>query len=414
MTALAFLLDRFDELPATTALAAGLPAPGARLGLAGLPGSSSAVLVATLARRGQRVFVVIAPSPAEAERWSADLRALLDDGVALYPQRESLGADESHYEIAGERVEALQALLAGRLRIVVTTARASAERTGVPRVLEASRLEIGAGPGAGSLTHVIGRLERMGFARVPTVTEVAQFAVRGGILDVYGFGMAAAARLEWWGDEVVSLRSFDLDTQRSGEAIERVTVLPVKAEGGETGEAGRVLTSLLELLPADSLLVLDGEGPLGQEVERAWAGAEHQVEVARRLGEEPPSREALLLAPEAWRGVAARFGRLVPGAAGAELRFPLAPPEAIDRDLKRLRQVVAGAPPTVILCDNEGQVERLDELLEHTPATLVVGALDGGFVLPSLRVLTDHEVFRRARRLRRPRRYRVALAGPAA
>ena len=135
MTALAFLLDRFDELPATAALATGLPSPGTRLGLAGLPGSSPAVLVSALARRGQRVFVVIAPSPAEAERWSADLRALAEDGVALYPQRESLGGDESHYEIAGERVEALQALLAGRVRTVVTTARGSAERTGVPRAL---------------------------------------------------------------------------------------------------------------------------------------------------------------------------------------------------------------------------------------------------------------------------------------
>src|SRR3989449_9549990 len=70
----------------------------------------------------------------------------------------------------------------------------------------------------------------MGYTRVPTVTEVAQFSVRGGILDAYGFGMAAPARIEWWGDEIVSLRSFDLDSQRSGEPVDRVTVLPVKTE----------------------------------------------------------------------------------------------------------------------------------------------------------------------------------------
>jgi transcription-repair coupling factor (superfamily II helicase) len=60
------------------------------------------------------------------------------------------------------------------------------------------------------------------------------------------------------------------------------------------------------------------------------------------------------------------------------------------------------------LCDNAGQLERLEELVGVGAATLAVGALDGGFVLPSLRVLTDHEIFRRARRLRRPRRYRAA------
>src|SRR6266540_3666125 len=95
-------------------------------------------------------------------------------------------------------------------------------------------------------------------------------------------------------------------------------------------------------------------------------------------------------------------------AADAAQRFPVAPPEAVDRDIKRLRQIVAGEPPTVILCDNEGQLERLEELLGTERATLAVGALDGGFVLPGLRVLTDHEIFRRARRLRRPRRYREA------
>ncbi|HVL17020.1 MAG TPA: hypothetical protein VM387_03455, partial [Gemmatimonadales bacterium] len=53
----------------------------------------------------------------------------------------------------------------------------------------------------------------------------------------------------------------------------------------------------------------------------------------------------------------------------------------------------------------------LGQLLEgprRIGATLAIGALDGGFVMPSLRVLTDHEIFRRARRLRRPRRYRQA------
>ena len=62
-----FLLDRFDELPALRALGAALPVPGSRLGVGGLFGSSPAVLVAALARRlPQRVFAVVAPTPADA------------------------------------------------------------------------------------------------------------------------------------------------------------------------------------------------------------------------------------------------------------------------------------------------------------------------------------------------------------
>src|SRR5690606_17619867 len=82
----------------------------------------------------------------------------------------------------------------------------------------------------------------------------------------------------------------------------------------------------------------------------------------------------------------------------------------------RLRRIVRDGTPTVILCDNQGQSERLDELLNEgtrspSPAALVTGVLGGGFVIPAgsrspgLRVLTDHEIFRRERRIRRARRY---------
>ena len=409
---LPFLIDRFDALPATRALLDGMPAAGQRLGIGGLPGSSPAVLVASLTRRlAHRLFAIIAPTPADAERWLADLRTLCDGGVVLFPQRESLGVEEPHVEIAGERVETIAALLqgAGAARVVVTTARASAERTAVPNALVHARLDLMAERSAGSLTDVVRRLEAMGYQRAPMVTEVAQFSVRGGILDVYGYGMAAPTRIEWWGDEIASLRVFDLDTQRSGETVGRVTVLPVNAEGRGVVEAmPGVQTSLLELLPTDAVLVCDQESALAREVERAWSDAAHHLEVARRMGEDAPARDAVLLDPAVWRQLTDRFARLVPGAETGGPRFPLAPPEAIDRDLKRLRQVVASPPETVILCDNEGQLERLEELIGSDRATLVVGALDAGFVLPTLRVLTDHEIFRRARRLRRPRRYRTA------
>ncbi|HKE91862.1 MAG TPA: CarD family transcriptional regulator, partial [Gemmatimonadales bacterium] len=414
---LEFLLDRFDELPATRALADLLPPAGGRRPLGGLPGSSVAVLVATLARRlPQRLFVVVAPTPADAERWLGDLRMLRPDGVALYPQREGLGAEEPHVEIAGERLETVAALLRGQVRLLVTTARATAERTGVPAALAHARLDLAAGAGRqAALTDVVNRLAAMGFERVPTVTEVGQVSVRGGIVDVYGYGMAGPTRIEWWGDDIASLRGFDLDTQRSGEQLERVTVLPMQSERSDDPDVSLVRASLLDLLPADALVVLDQEGAVEHEVERGWTDAAHHVEVARRMGEDSPPREDLLLAPEAWRSELQRFARLVPAETGGDERFPIVPPEAIDRDLKRLRQVVRDPPATVILCDNEGQLERLDELLgDATGATLVVGALDAGFLHPALRVLTDHEIFRRARRLRRARRYRSAAAGAAA
>ena len=434
--ALPRLVAAFAALPQVEELLRKLPAPRERVALAALAGSAGAVLVAALAeRRPHGLVLVVTPSPTAAERWLADLNVLLpEDAVALYPQREALGEDEPHYEIAGERVETLERLNRGAVGVVVTTARATAERTLMPAALEAARLELAA---ASSFRDAVGRLARMGYARVPMVTDVAQYSVRGGIVDVYGFGMPQPARAEFWDDACIALRAFDLSSQRSVGPLERVTVLPVDPRaaldegtrvrrGGPRDEAESsgqrvggvvpgsppVRRSLLDLLPAAALVVEEeGEGErLEDEVGRAWTEAEHHADVARRLGEEVPPRSELLVAPEAWLAARGAFARVSIGAADGE-RLPVGRPPDVARDLARLR------PPqgveSLVLCDNEGQLERLEELLgeggrfpERT--TLAVGALAGGFTIPGLAVFTDHEVFRRARRIRRPRRYRQA------
>jgi transcription-repair coupling factor (superfamily II helicase) len=362
----------------------------------------------------------VTTTPSRAEGWHADLATLLGEVARFYPQREAFGEEEPHYEIAGERVETLDALMAGRTRVVVTTLRATAERTRVPRALARARLELAAGA-TDRPQDVVARLEAMGYERVPTVTDVAQFAVRGGLVDAYGFGMAAPARIEWWGDEVISVRAFDLDTQRSEQEVGRVTVLPIGVPRQALHDGAPEAQSLLELLPADALLLADaGAEPV--EVDRVWDEATHHLDVARRRGEDVPGREALLLSPGDWRTRWDGFARLeltpdAPDAAGLRV----APPPVVNRDM-RVLQGVARAAPTLILCDNEGQLERLEEILGGDEGrgarlpphlTLALGSLQGGFTLPGLTVLTDHEIFRRARRIRRPRRFRQAVQSAA-
>ena len=412
------ILEAVGRSPGATDVRDRLPARNGRLTLAGLPGSSPAVLLAWLVEQDRaRTFVLLAPTPADAERWLSDLGFLSHEPVALYPQRESLGEDETHLEIAGERAETLEALLGGRLRLLVTTVRATLERTRIPDAITQLRLELAPGntlpPG-----DLAARLAEMGYEKVSTVTEVGQFSVRGGILDVYGFGMSIPARLEWWGDEISSLRGFDLTTQRSGAEQDRMVILPLRAPAGDAARTGGGNTrrrSLLELLPPDTLLVQEAEGPAGDEALRAWGEAAHHLDVARRLGDEVPVREELFETLEQWQERLSQFPRLVLRADNPDIQLGWLPPERVERDLGHLAALLAGDPPTLILCDNEGQRDRLEELLDERNATaeLAVGALDGGFVLPRLRVLTDHEIFRRARRVRRTRRYRAAAPSMA-
>ena len=141
------VLEAFGRSPAAFDLAERLPARGEVLRLGGLHGSSGAVLAAWLAGRfPQRLLTIVAPTPGEAERWLTDLAHLTDEGMALYPQREALGEDEPHYEIAGERAETIEALLQGRLRVLVTTSRATAACVRTTSAVSATSAEVIAAP----------------------------------------------------------------------------------------------------------------------------------------------------------------------------------------------------------------------------------------------------------------------------
>jgi len=434
--ALPRILDAIEALPAYARVTNTFPPPGRRLTIAGLAGSSDAALAATLARRAgeRRFFVIVAETLPDAERWLADLTSLTEDaaGVALYPPREGFGEVEPHLEVAGERVETLEQVARGQVRLLITTARAVLERTRLPGALRRGRLEIRTGEQR-RLEALTSHLEGIGFERVPLVDDVAQFSVRGGIVDVYGFGMASPVRLEFWGDEITSLRQFDILTQRSTRDVEHVIVLPVDTPApDDDGDDAMPRGSLTELLPPDSVILLPGGTHLEPEMRRTWEEARHHIELARRRGEDAPPREELFRPPEEALRTLAEFATLAvrerddDPQAPADVTFPLRRPEAIDRDIKRLRAILTDGMPTLILCDNVGQAERLDELLGEggrrpVTADLAVAVLGGGFVIPpapvrnprvplgaagiGLRVLTDHEIFRRERRVRRARRY---------
>src|SRR5438552_11616333 len=413
------LLSILESLGEFGELLSALPGPGGRCGVGGLHGSADALVVAALAGNlRHRSFVVVSDDVAGAERWLADLTTLVEpDAVAFYPPRESFGEAEAHAEVAGERVETLEQIGKGDLRIVVTTSRALLERTQLPRALASARLELRKDD-TRRPEELAEHLEAIGFERVPMVEDVAQFSVRGGIFDIYSFGMAEPVRLEFWGDDIAELRHFDLLTQRSTRDAELALILPVDGQI-KTGEEEPERSSIRALFPPDTLLVVPRGTHMKPELERTWTEAQHHIDLARRRGEDTPSRDELFESPEETLRALTSYGTIDLSADEASLMFPFREPEEIQRDIKRLKQIAADGIPTLILCDNAGQAERLDELLNDdrvSPASLAMGVRDGGFVtpprgeFPGYRVLTDHEIFRRERRFRRARRYATGSA----
>lgn len=414
------------------------PGPGEQVEVHGVHGAAAAALAGQLAHQMEtRTLVLVAPDPEAADEARGDLSTLHpDEEIPLYPQSESLliDDDEGDARAGSLRVEAVEGLLSGRARLLVTTLRALQERVPLPASVAGLKLSLEVGEEAG-FQEVVEALEERGFRRADLVEEVGQFSVRGGVIDVFAPGLAEPVRMEFWGDEIASLRAFEVSDQRSRHSLGSVELLPfhVTPEAGGA-EGAFTARSLLELLPEGVLVARLPEPAAGNEhpMERAWRQVVRMGEERRERGRDAPDAAEVLLPPQEARRRLDRFGqvRMVDhggeggtSAAREVLDLGAAPPPPIERKMDRLagylREGAARGDETLLLCDNAGQLRRLEEILEEQGGlppgtTTVVGSLSGGFVLragPSaLRVLTDHQIFQRERRLRTRRSFKGSVA----
>ena len=182
-----------------------------------------------VARDGQRLPAII-----EALAFAApDLPVLEFPAWDCLPyDRVSPGSDA-----AARRLDALSAMIALKEKphraVVLTTANALLQRIPPAETIEAQGFR--AKPGSVvNMNDLIARLEMSGFERVPTVRDVGEFAVRGGILDLYAPGSEEAVRLDFFGDTLETIRAFDVATQRTSgnrkevslQAMSEVTLTP--------------------------------------------------------------------------------------------------------------------------------------------------------------------------------------------
>ncbi len=409
----------------------GLPAGRAT----GLVGSSRAALAAALSEDLPAPVLVVASTAEAAETWLGDLETLLGEGaVGLYPQWEVLPYEERapQREIEGLRLEFLAGLLEGTITVGVTTARALLRRVLAPVALESRLLRLAVGERM-ERDRLIERLVEMGFEPEAMVAEVGTFSVRGGIVDVFAFRHEHPVRIELAGDEVESIRAFDPGTQRSIAPLERIEVLPareVAPPDAPPRTAGGELRPVGDYLPPGCLVVWDEAARVADVLEEAWREA--QARWAARADRRDPPPAELYLDPGAVRTSLAGFRSLelhalpmtgptagaclsAPGREAPETRFRTREPDPVRRSPARLAEILRadldrGMRP-VVLCDNLGQLERLEELLPGLEGVaLEVGSLSAGFVAEgaALAVYTDHEIFDRRPPLRRRRRYATA------
>jgi len=211
-----------DQLPGFGELVRLLEAEGAASAaeIEGLAGPAKGYVLARLFARLDRTILLISYSQEQAQRLSDDLNrfGVPTDRVCLLPSAQSmfLAGDITDFRVIGERVRALTLLANSEETpaIVIATIEAILQRTSPPADLLPHRFTLEAEQTI-DFDGVVTRLVNMGYDSANTVTRPGEFSRRGGILDVFPSTAEAPVRLELFGDEIESIRIFDVATQRS-------------------------------------------------------------------------------------------------------------------------------------------------------------------------------------------------------
>ncbi len=459
-------LDAFERLFAFVREGRALAAKSGAaptIGVRGLAGSAGAWLVAALHVRAGGTLLFVTENGEKAEEAREDLEYFLGpDAVLPFPEPETLPYDSAspHPAVTAQRLETLAALARGEQGVVVTTVRALAQKVLSPDRLTSHELALAVGQDY-ERDDLVARLVGLGYERVPIVSSLGQFSVRGGLMDLFSLGSEDPWRLEFDGDTLASLRRFDPLSQRSIESMPSATVLPRYEIALSPGEAAEVLERLgaagdraaeaarqdgrgLERMTSE--LFFEGmervAGHYGQDLVSLWSylpadaavwfddpdhlktrGEHLDEEVARYHGEAvahfpliSPPAELFLSWADTLAGAAGRPGvsALGPIARKSDpkvvLEVACAPQPAFTRNLDLVRGFLSDLNgkgyELHVLCDNSGQRDRLEELLGATPALLDVGLVTHGFTCGEAKfaLLTDHEVFERYRRRARRRK----------
>ena len=263
----------FDSLFTATAeyrrLTHALSGKGA-CALFGLPGAGRAQVYAALCRSMGKPLCIVTPGEAEATRFAADLNTL-GIAAAVFPARDYVlrPIEGASREYEYRRLAVLGSLVGGRLSAVCVPVEALSQYT-VPREDFCAGTRTIRPEDTLPRQELLDLLFRAGYARRAQVDGPGQFSVRGDIVDLYAPDMAAPVRMEFWGDEVDSLNTFDLSTQRREDPVEKLYVSPAREVllGSPAGAAellrgflakqrGRKKTALAGCMAAD-LDLLDG------------------------------------------------------------------------------------------------------------------------------------------------------------
>jgi transcription-repair coupling factor (superfamily II helicase) len=421
-----------EQLPAFTRASSHLREGAGRISVTGLSSAAKALILILLRRTVERPFVLVVADNRAAEELLPVLRAFCEltgaadpDSIVNLPARDVLPFQNlsPHPEIQEERATALWKIATSRAAVVVAPVTATTILLRSPeyyadlaRVLRRGEIF--------DLEKLLEHLNTVGYTATDVVEMPGQYAARGGILDVYSPEADRPVRIEFFGDEIESMRKFDPESQRSSNPVDEALLLPLaetpvteellgainaRLSGKRISGSAEVVElamrdsgagvfpgwefyapvagadrTIFELLP-DARVILDEPQTLRLELDKVWARIE---EAHERSGIGNLVRPAdLYVTPEGWREKTAAL-------AGADLEYLALAREAdqarteaaflsqpatrfhgaVPAMIEQVQKLVSGGTQVVLAVPNTGEVERLADMFTEYNVSYRLGS----------------------------------------
>ncbi|PID93316.1 MAG: transcription-repair coupling factor [Bacteroidetes bacterium] len=387
--------------------------------LEGLAGSSRAALVQAALNELKGAHLFLFKDKEEAAYFYTDLTTLDGgpDRTLFFPSsyKRSIQYQQSDEANIITRTQTLRRLAERRVSsFIVSYAEALVESVVSRRQLRETTLELKQGEKV-DMAFVEEVLQTYGFQLVDFVNEPGQYAIRGGILDVFSYAASHPHRIDFFDEEVDSIRSFDADSQRSVETVKKLNIIPNIQWETEMGEK-RI--SFLEYLPAETVLWMDEPELICEHIQELY----DKTSFAERDSDSNPEDEApkvdkarFLKSGDAiqsemrpFRKVI--FGRSYTSPGTKSWRFNTSPQPAFQKNFElltgHLQLQAAEGYENHLLSDSEKQLDRMRSIFSETDPELnyftSLGTVHEGFSDHDLKCnfYTDHQIFERYHRFK--------------
>ncbi len=379
------------------------------LSVKGLTGSAVSFLIAAAFKNNELPFLILLNDKEEAAYYLNDLEQLLGEkDVLFYP-----GSYRRPYEI--EETDNANVLLRAEVlnrinsrkkpAVIVTYPDALFEKVVTRKELDKNTLKIKLEDTL-SLDFLNEVLFEYHFKRVDFVTEPGEFSVRGGIVDVFSFSHDEPYRIEFFGDEVDSIRTFDVETQLSTEKVKQIRIIPNVANKlvHETRQ------SFLKYIARQTVVFLKNLDFVYDRIDTNFKKAEESFDVLNEDIKHGKPEELFLnsgvLKTQLQDFSVVELGnRTLNQVQGDEITFHTKPQPSFNKKfdllIENLNKNHGAGYTNFVFCATEQQAKRFHDIFEESDRSIhyktVVSPMYQGFIAPDLKIAcyTDHQIFER-------------------